>query len=93
MTKVHGDAPIRVTGVSGDVEKVSSADEIVFRFANVEQKDENVIALDTATISKSTDMEISGLLGATMLRQLVIHIDYRDGLVKLDYDPKHGYHY
>ena len=93
VTKVHGDAPIRVTGVSGDVEKVSSADEIVFRFANVEQKDENVIALDTATISKSTDMEISGLLGATMLRQLVIHIDYRDGLVKLDYDPKHGYHY
>ena len=93
VTKVRGDTPFRVTGVSGDVEKVSSADEIVFRFANVEQKDENVIALNTATISKSTGMEISGLLGATMLRQLVIHIDYRDGLVKFEYDPKHGYHY
>jgi hypothetical protein len=38
-------------------------------------------------------MEISGFLGANTLDQLTIHIDYRDGLVKFDYDPNRGYRY
>jgi hypothetical protein len=38
-------------------------------------------------------MEISGLLGATTLDLLTIHIDYRDGLVKFDYDPNRGYRF
>jgi len=35
---------------------------------------------------------ISGILGADILEELTIHIDYRDGLVKFEYDPKRGYH-
>jgi hypothetical protein len=38
-------------------------------------------------------MEISGFLGANTLNQMTIHIDYRDGLVKFEYDPKRGYHF
>jgi len=38
----------------------------------------------------STDvgMDISGLIGNETLQGLTIRIDYRDGLMKLDYDPK-----
>jgi hypothetical protein len=36
-------------------------------------------------------MEISGFIGATTLSQCTIHIDYRDGLVKFDYNPLRGY--
>jgi hypothetical protein len=38
-------------------------------------------------------MEISGFLGASTLNLLTIHIDYRDGLVKFDYDRNRGYHF
>jgi hypothetical protein len=38
-------------------------------------------------------MEISGFLGANTLDLLTIHIDYRDGLVKFDYDPKRNSHF
>jgi hypothetical protein len=33
------------------------------------------------------------LIGATTLGQVTMHIDYRDGLVKFDYDRNRGYHF
>jgi hypothetical protein len=91
VTKVHNDSTIQVQGISGKVEKVYSADKVTFRFANLSQDAFGVTAFDTAKISKGTGLEISGFIGATTLRQLTIHIDYRDGLVKFDYDPNRGY--
>ncbi len=93
VTKVHSGAPVQVRGLNGEVQKVYSADEITFRFANLAQKVDDVVAFDTSKISKDSGIEISGFLGAATLRQLTIHIDYRDGLVKFDYDPKRGYRY
>jgi predicted aspartyl protease len=91
VTKVHNNSDIEVHGISGKVEKVYSADDITFRFAHLSQKANGVIAFDTSRISKSVGMEISGFLGATTLDLLTIHIDYRDGLVKFDYDPNRGF--
>ena len=88
---MHSGAPVKVRGLNGEVQKVYSADEITFRFANLTQKVDDVVAFDTSKTSKDAGVEISGLLGAVTLRQLTIHIDYRDGLVKFDYDPKRGY--
>jgi tetratricopeptide (TPR) repeat protein len=93
VTKVHGGSLFNVRGLNGDVEKTYSADKIVFRFANLSQEVDGVLAFDTSKLSKSDGMEISGLLGATTLYQLTIHIDYRDGLVKFDYDPKRNAHF
>jgi predicted aspartyl protease len=93
VTKVRSDDRMQVKGISGDVEKVFSADEITFRFAKLSQKVQGVVAFDTSRISKHVGMEISGFLGATTLNLLTIHIDYRDGLVKFDYDPNRGYRF
>jgi predicted aspartyl protease len=94
VTKVHTESSgMEVHGIGGKVEKLYSADKITFHFANLSQETEGAIAFDTSKISKSVGLEISGFLGATTLRQLTIHIDYRDGLVKFDYDPKRGYKY
>jgi hypothetical protein len=35
-------------------------------------------------------MEVAGLIGITALGQMTISIDYRDGLMKFDYDAKRG---
>jgi predicted aspartyl protease len=91
VTKVHGDSSMNVKGISGKVEKVYYASDVTFRFAHLSQRAQGVVAFDTSNISKNTGMDISGFLGATTLNLLTIHIDYRDGLVKFDYDPDRGY--
>ncbi|MGB8030710.1 MAG: aspartyl protease family protein [Terracidiphilus sp.] len=93
VTKVYGDSSFRVEGINGEVSKTYLANKIVFRFANLSQEVNDVLAFDTSKLSKADGMEISGLLGATTLFQLTIHIDYRDGLVRFEYDPKHGNHF
>jgi predicted aspartyl protease len=93
VTKVHNGAPMDVEGLNGRVDKLYLADRITFRFAQLSQNVEGVVAFDTSKISKEEGMEISGFLGATTLDQLTIHIDYRDGLVKFDYDPKRNNHF
>lgn len=87
VTKVRANDRMHVHGINGNVDKVYSADSITFRFANVSQKVEDVVAF---AIPSST-MEVSGLIGYTALAQMTIGIDYRDGLVKFSYDPNRGY--
>ncbi len=88
VTKVRGDSSMIVKGVSGEVKKLYKADRITFNFAHLSQQVQDVVSLDMTRISKDEGMEISGFLGATTLFELTIHIDYRDGLVKFDYDPR-----
>lgn len=88
VTKVRGDDTYEIHGVSGKVEKVYSADDITFYFGGVSQQISEVPSFDLSSVSKSEGTEISGFLGARTLQQLTIHIDYRDGLVKFDYDAK-----
>jgi predicted aspartyl protease len=90
VSKVHSD-DMKVHGLSGEVNKVFTTDDITFKFAHLSQRAYGVYAFDTSHISKSTGMEISGFLGANTLKMLTIHIDYRDGLVKFDYVPNRGF--
>jgi predicted aspartyl protease/Flp pilus assembly protein TadD len=92
VTKVHGAPAGSVRGLSGDVAKVSFTEAILFQFAGIKQQNNDLFAFDTSGISRSAGFEISGFLGSTVLRQLTISIDYRDGLIKFDYDPRHGNH-
>jgi predicted aspartyl protease len=87
VTKVHSDDSLHVRGLSGKVEKAYAADEVTFAFAHVAQKIRSVPSFDTSTTSKNLGLELSGFLGARTLKLTTIHIDYRDGLVKFDYDP------
>jgi predicted aspartyl protease len=90
VSKLHSE-DTKVKGLNGEVNKVYSTDDITFKFAHLSQRAYGVYAFDTSHISKSTGMEISGFLGANTLKMLTIHIDYRDGLVKFDYNPNRGY--
>jgi Flp pilus assembly protein TadD len=92
IAQLREDSSLNVEGMNGRVEKVYAADDITFGFAQLRQKVPQVIAFDTSRVSKSAGLEISGFLGASILDQLTIHLDYRDGLVKFDYDPGRGYH-
>ena len=92
VTKVHGNAPVEVRGLSGNVAKISTSEAVLFQFGGIQQQNNDLFAFDTSGLSRSAGMEVSGFLGSTVLRQLTISIDYRDGLIKFDYDSKHGNH-
>ncbi len=92
VTKVHGNNPGAVRGLSGDVAKVSFGEAVLFQFGGIQQQNNDLYSFDTSSLSRGAGVEISGFLGSTVLRQLTISIDYRDGLIKFDYDPSHGNH-
>jgi predicted aspartyl protease len=93
VTKVRSQDNISVHGVSGKVDKVYTADSITFRFANISQKVDDVVAFATPTLSKNLNMEVAGFIGITALGQMSISIDYRDGLMKFAYDANRGYRF
>jgi predicted aspartyl protease len=93
ITKVHSDSSMTIHGLSGKVDKVYTGNKVIAKFANVRQEIDDIYAFDTSRLSKSVGMEISGFLGFTTLRLLTIHIDYRDGLVKFDYNEGRGYNH
>ena len=90
---MHSEDNIIVRGVSGKVDKVYTADSITFRFANIAQKVNGVVAFETPGLSKNLNMEVAGFIGITALGQMTISIDYRDGLMKFAYDANRGYRY
>jgi predicted aspartyl protease len=91
VTKVHSEDRIVVHGVNGKVDKVYTADSITFRFANVAQTVNGVVAFETPSLSKNLNMEVAGFIGFTALGQMTVSIDYRDGLMNFAYDPHRGF--
>lgn len=94
VAKIHADDWRRVNGVNGAVKKVYYANDATVRFGNLEQKYAHMTVFDLGGVSKGVGTEISGMLGEDTLGVLVVHIDYRDGLMKFDYSEDRGYqHY
>jgi len=69
-------------------EEVDFAGICTLRFADLQQPSMKVVTLDLSLFSRSLGTEVSGFLGFDMLRLLEIKLDYRDGLVDFEYDPK-----
>lgn len=88
VTKVAGDSNLIVKGLSGQVNKVYTADKTVLTFGHLRQENQEMTSFETKNISDHVGTEISGFLGFPLLRMLDIKIDYRDALVDFEYDKK-----
>jgi tetratricopeptide (TPR) repeat protein len=87
-----GGTNARVRGISGEVKNVSQANDLTIIFGNVGSPLRDILAIDTSGLGRGSGVEVSGLIGFETLRELIISIDYRDNLVHVVYDPKHGFH-
>lgn len=87
VTKIHSDYYTTIQGLNGNVKKVYSADKAVLQFSHFKQENQDLVTFDLSNISKHTGTEVSGILGFTTLRMLMMTIDYRDGLVDFSYHP------
>jgi predicted aspartyl protease len=88
VTKVGRDESIGIRGISGEVDKVYEAGKFTLAFAGLRLDSPSMTSIDTTKISHDDGVEVSGLIGAQALFQVVLHIDYRDNLVWCEYTPK-----
>jgi predicted aspartyl protease len=88
VTKVKNNYDDHISGISGEVKKVYETGKFKIEFAHLYQKVDSMTSIDTTKLSHVTGIEVSGFMGAPILQRLTIHIDYRDDLIKFDYDPK-----
>ena len=84
---------LQVMGISGEAARVQQIDRpVMVMFSRVRQPILGLPVFDITGVSRSAGVEISGFVGFKTLRELILSIDYRDNLIKVVYDPKHGFH-
>ena len=81
-TRVNFTNPVKT--VSGSTLQIYR-DSFDLQFANLSlDRQGNILEFDPSAIDQNAGMEVAGMLGFDILHSLVMHIDYRDGLVKFD---------
>jgi hypothetical protein len=84
----HKDPKYEVRDAPQSTDFITSLSDIGLNFWETSWKESIMVSFDTSRFTDDAGTEISGLIGLRTLSGMTLHIDYRDGLVKLDYDPK-----
>jgi len=88
IDKGHRESRYEVRDTNNNVDTSFSAGNVALSFANFTRNINRIRTFNVSMFSKDAGLDISGLIGNTTLQGLTMRIDYRDGLVKLIYDPK-----
>jgi hypothetical protein len=78
---VGSDDRIRLKGVSGEVKNVLAASSVRLQFRHFTQDNDGMAAYNMKLMNRSQGVEVSGLPGWPILRQLIVTLNYRDGLI------------
>lgn len=62
--------------------------DVTLDFLGMHERVASMSALDTTEWSHHHGVELTGMLGKPMLDQFTLHLDYRDNLMRLDFDPR-----
>ena len=76
--------PVAVQGSSGAVEHASQAAPVHLDLGGYELVDSHPLSLDLRPMSRWAGADIAGIIGYPMLRQAVVTINYRDGMLNLE---------
>jgi predicted aspartyl protease len=89
FTDVRNEDLIKMKGFSGQVNKVESAHRLIYEFGHYRQIYDNVLAASFNQKSSEAPHFI-GVFGVPTLMNFIIRIDYRDGMMDLEYNgPKY----
>lgn len=87
---VHSDTQDSLTGLSGRVANLYTEGGVDLDFARLRAPLKDVLVINMDGLSTESGVEVSGIIGLQTLRYLTVDIDYRDGLIRVDYDPADG---
>lgn len=80
---------VTVKGLSGKVNKVQSSGFLTFEFGHYRQKVPGVLAVPLTKTARDSP-QVTGIFGVTTLSNFRVQINYRDGLINLEYvGPKY----
>jgi len=88
--KLHTDYDNQIEGLNGRVNKLYTVGYGNLIFAGLRRPFQHMEVMGLDSISNDSGMEVSGIIGIDTLIWLTLDIDYRDGLIHVSYDPKHG---
>ncbi len=84
-TKVRGNSNVRISGISGQVNKVFEADKATLQFGHFQQDNLGLVSFNLNNRPEHEEFRTSGILGIPVLSMFRLAIDYRNGLVNFDY--------
>lgn len=87
LTTGHKDAKFETRDFKTQMSSIYTIQDATLSFAGLSLKETPIFPFDTSRFTDDAEMEVSGLIGLKTLGRMSIHIDYRDGLMKFDYDP------
>jgi len=87
---VHSDTQDSLTGLSGRVANLYTEGGVDLDFARLRAPLKDVLVINMDGLSTESGVEVSGIVGLQTLRYLTVDIDYRDGLIRVVYDPRDG---
>jgi hypothetical protein len=85
-TKVYGNEYVRLKGISGRVKDVFEANKAVIEFAGYRQDNLGMMVWDLNNSGKHQEVRLAGVLGMPVLDLFRLTLDYRNGVVKFDYN-------
>ncbi len=85
----HKDSRYEVRSTNGRIDYTFSAGDVALSFANMTQNVSHIATFDTTRFTRDGEMEVSGFLADATLRQMKVHLDFRDSLIKMEFDPQH----
>jgi hypothetical protein len=89
FTGLRSEEFVTVKGVSGKVNKVQSSGLLTFEFGHYRQRVPGVLAVPLTKVAHDSP-RFTGIFGITTLSSFRVQIDYRDGLINLEYvGPKY----
>jgi hypothetical protein len=89
---IMGNAPQELPSMSGHNGVFYRTSDVTLEFLGQAQQLDHMAALDTTIWSHNHGEQITGFLGAPLLDLFTLHLDYRDNLIRFDYDPKRIQH-
>ena len=87
MKKV-GMNPKELPSMSGHNGHYYLTSDATLDFLGMHERVDSLAAEDMTTWSHNHGLELTGMLGSPLLNDFTVHLDYRDNLMRLDFDPK-----
>jgi len=88
VSKLNRTDKTGLRGINGEVADIYQTGDLYVQFAGFRQRNLGMTSFDMWPQSKSLGTEVSGFLGLPVLSMFTMTLDYKDGLVKFDYNGK-----
>jgi len=89
---IAGNKAEELPSMAGNARQFFRTSEVTVDFLGVRRTLNWMSAVDMTPWSHNHGLELTGMLGAPVLNDYTLHLDYRDNLIKLEFDPKRTVH-